>query len=722
MILLLLLRKHLITTIELRFKCAILQRHKINKVRQMKEINITTTSMSLTVGDFRGNRQKIIKAITEAKSMDSSLVVTPELSITGYGMEDFFTYPETIEKAKSSLMEIVKSMPYGIIALVGLPLLHEGRLYNAVATIEKDRVLGLTFKRNLASNGIHYEQRWFTPWQSEENCFIDIGMDEPVLSGSPIIEFGGFRLGVEICEDGWVSNRIAQKYFERNVDIIANPSASHFATGKFETRKRLVQDSSRAYGVVYVYSNITGCESGRAIYDGGSMIYSNGEEIATGERFHFSDIETLTRTIASDANQAVRMQTSQRYSENTQDFSPIATSKSPYPVSVETYHKPTPTSDKGEWELGVLSESHTYEFNEIARALALALADWSHKTQCNGFTLSLSGGADSSLVACLVHLSALLELSEFINKGMPLENSRVSRFIDFDDFDQSSLGNATLLTQHVMKKYLITAYQPSDNSGDVTQEAAKELAKELNANHFVLNVGKIISEYEKEFNRAFDVTLNWEEHDIPKQNIQARARSPMIWLPANFNNSLLLTTSNLSEASVGYVTQDGDSSGVLAPISGVTKTKVRAILRFLEETGIPIGGKDNFCYKSLRKVNKQAPTAELRPTEQTDEDDLMPFEVLDFILEKSMQCNFNPLSVVKLLEREFSNEKKSILADYVLKFYRHFFRNQWKRDRQAPGFHVMQGSLDPKTYKRIPLLCKMYEEELEEVEALTKKI
>lgn len=690
----------------------------------MKETNITVCSMHLGVGDFSGNRQKILSVIDEAKKQNSSLVITPELSITGYGMEDFFTYPEVIEQAKKELLKITHQMPEKIIAMVGLPILHEGRLYNSVATIEKSRILGLTFKRNLASNGIHYEQRWFTPWESDENTIvtIDMGLEQQqVLSGSPIIEFGGFRVGVEICEDGWVSNRIAQKYFERNVDIIANPSASHFAAHKFETRKRLVQDSSRAYGVVYAYSNICGCESGRAIYDGGSMIYSSGNELGTGERLHFSKYELLTRTVTDVANQASRMQTSQRYSERrslNSEFPAVKSSRQSFEDYVTMYHEKSNTEVDNCWNLGVPSSSYLCEYTEIVRAISLALADWSYKTGTNGYTVSLSGGADSTLTSGLVHLSALLEIDEFIKKGIPLKDARIERFIDFD---LSGMYRAADIAEKVMKNYLTTAYQPSDNSGSVTRTAADEFAKEIGANHHILTVGHIIEGYEKEFNESFGTELNWEEHDITKQNIQARARSPMIWLPANYKNALLLTTSNLSEASVGYVTQDGDSSGVLAPISGITKTKVRGILRFLEDYGLHLYTQPNFFkYESLKHINNQAPTAELRPVDQTDEDDLMPFDILDFILEKSMQDNFNPLSVYRLVKREFIKEDESKLAEYVLKFYRHFFRNQWKRDRQAPGFHVLQGSLDPKTYKRIPLLCKMYEDELKELEKKAK--
>lgn len=669
----------------------------------MKRINVSVSSLNQVPGDFRHNISNIKKAISKMETSKSKILVTPELSITGYGIEDYFSYTSFIEKALEETNKLAREIPTDSVVIVGLPYMHNSYLYNGAAVLFGGKIVGINFKKNLAANGIHYEQRWFTHWKENESQKIfDRKLGYEINIGINIFEFEGFKLGIEICEDAWVSNRVASYYFENGVDIIANPSASHFAISKFETRKTLVADSSRVYGVTYLYSNITGCESGRAIYDGGCLIGDNGSIINQGERFHFTDNEVITSTINDVNSKHNKISSSQRY---TDPHSKIEAIKLVSNFEIPFIKKPFKANQVSEWEY-----SQYLDNEEASRAVALGLRDWAKKTKVNGYGLSLSGGADSSLVAVLTYLSLFLEAKEFEHKKIPLNDSYLSTIIDFSEND-----NIEQIVKNAMFNYLVTAYQPSSNSGDVTREAADKISDMLGAQHKVLVVGEIVEKYENAIEDAFDVETNWEDHDIFKQNIQARVRSPMIWGVANLLNRLLLTTSNLSEASVGYFTQDGDSSGVLAPICGITKSRVLNLLKWFETDGINI---NNECYKfnELSYINNQRPTAELRPEEQEDEDDLMPFDVLDTILEYHIQLNYTPIQVFDELKFGFEGDyEDSFYANCVVKYFTLFARNQWKRDRQAPGFHIEMNSLDPKTFKRIPLLGNMFEDELNKI-------
>ena len=121
----------------------------------------------------------------------------------------------------------------------------------------------------LAGDGIHYEPRWFKPWPLGRRTQIEIeGHDYPL--GDIYFDCGGMRIGFEICEDAWVANRPGAELSQHGIDIILNPSASHFAFGKMAVRERFVLEGSRAFGVHYVYANLVGNEAGRAIYDGGA--------------------------------------------------------------------------------------------------------------------------------------------------------------------------------------------------------------------------------------------------------------------------------------------------------------------------------------------------------------------------------------------------------------------------------------------------------------------
>ena len=265
-------------------------------------INVSVASLNQIPGDFKHNVNNIKQAAKKAQSERAKILVTPELSITGYGVEDYFSYTSFAENALRETIRLAHDLPSDMVVLVGLPYYHNSYLYNGVAVLYDNKIVGINLKRNLAANGIHYEQRWFTPWKENvsQKVYDDI-LGSDIDIGINIYEIEGFRLGIEICEDAWVSNRVASYYFENDVDIIANPSASHFAISKFETRKTLVKDSSRVYGATYLYANIIGCESGRAVYDGGSLIASNGQIINQGERFHFTDYEIITSTI-NDVN------------------------------------------------------------------------------------------------------------------------------------------------------------------------------------------------------------------------------------------------------------------------------------------------------------------------------------------------------------------------------------------------------------------------------------
>lgn len=156
---------------------------------------------------------------------------------------------------------------------------------------------------------------------------------------------------------------------------------------------------------------------------------------------------------------------------------------------------------------------------------------------------------------------------------------------------------------------LTCAYQPTENSGKVTRNAAEVIAKALGAEFFVIDVDAQYKAYIAATEKAIGRPLTWTADDITLQNIQARVRAPSIWMIANVRGSVLLTTSNRSEAAVGYATMDGDTSGGLAPLGGIDKPYLRAWLRWMEAKG-PIG---LHPLAELSVVNAQQPTAELRP-------------------------------------------------------------------------------------------------------------
>jgi NAD+ synthase (glutamine-hydrolysing) len=350
----------------------------------------------------------------------------------------------------------------------------------------------------------------------------------------------------------------------------------------------------------------------------------------------------------------------------------------------------------------------------------LALFDYLIKSRSRGFVVSLSGGADSAAVACLCAMMIRLALGELGPDELAARLSYLHSKNPAPADDRSPAGIKAApecarvdIARDWTRALLLCVYQATRNSRDITESAARELAVAIGADFMSLNVDPILESYLNLIQSTLGRPLMWEQDDIALQNIQARVRSPGAWMLANIRNALLLSTSNRSEAAVGYATMDGDTSGGLAPIAGIDKAFLRHWLGWLETAGPQGLGP----IPALAAVNRQQPTAELRPAcnHQTDEDDLMPYDVLDFIERAAIRDKLAPAEVLESLIPAFAKHSRSNLASWVVKFFRLWSRNQWKRERYAPSFHLDDENLDPKTWCRFPILSAGFESELSEL-------
>jgi NAD+ synthase (glutamine-hydrolysing) len=659
----------------------------------MKLIKVGAAVLNQTPLDWEGNRRRILAALDQARQAGVSLLCLPELSLTGYGCEDAFHWANTTRMAWQSLQQLLPATT-GMIVSFGLPVLHQNGLFNCACLAADGVIAGFVAKRFLAGDGIHYEPRWFKPWPQgvRSQALLD-GRSYPI--GDLSFSCGDVRIGFEICEDAWVANRPGAALALKGVDFILNPSASHFAFGKLEVRKRFALEGSRAFGASYVYANLLGNEAGRAIYDGGALIAVGGKLAAAGPRFSFQETQVTTAVVDVEA---IRMSQARTASFQPQ-ITGVDESRVHVPFVFPKAYLETPRLEAPEWETGPYVKEE-----EFARAEALALFDYLRKSHSHGFVVSLSGGADSASIACLVHLMVALAVQEL----------GAERFAERLGYVPALEGEKNV--KALTGKLLTTAYQSADNSGPVTREAARALAEALGACHYQWDIGAVVRDYVQIVETTMGIGINWQEHDIPLQNIQARARSPGIWLVANLKNALLLSTSNRSEAAVGYATMDGDTSGGLSPLAGIDKAWLRQWLRWLETKGLT----GLFPIPALAAVNEQAPTAELRPAtcKQTDEEDLMPYDVLDAIERAVIRDRRSPAEVYEVLVLLYPEEKPKQLIFWINRFFNLWSRNQWKRERYAPSFHLDDENLDPKTWCRFPILSGGFEVELRELNKL----
>jgi NAD+ synthase (glutamine-hydrolysing) len=669
----------------------------------MKLVRVAAATLNQTPLDWEGNAANILEAIQRAREQGVGILCLPELCITGYGCEDAFLAPNTARLALEVLNELLPATS-GIVVSVGLPVRHNKAVYNTCALLADGRLLGFVAKHALAGDGIHYEPRWFKSWPLNERTELELGGKFYPL-GEIHFDLSGVKIGFEICEDAWTVSRGGAALALHAVDVILNPSASHFAFGKQAIRRRLVLEGSRAFGVTYIYANLVGNEAGRAIYDGDAMIATRGALVAESRRFSYAKVDLCSATVDIELTRTDQAWLSSYTPEIA--ASPGQCVRAEFRFPEAPYERTAARGESGSelvaglrpdnWERG----SETRE-EELARAIPLALFDYLRKSRSNGFVVSLSGGADSAAVACFVWLMVELALGQLGADGL---RARLAHIGGLD-----SCRSAHDFTE----KLLTTVYQATGHSGAVTRAAARGVAGAIGARHFEFDVESIVAGYVGLIENALGHKLDWSKHDISLQNIQARARAPSAWLLANLSSSLLLTTSNRSEAAVGYATMDGDTAGSVSPIAGLDKAFLRRFLRWLEHHG-----PDGHAVPALAAVNAQAPTAELRPAGagQTDEGDLMPYDVLDFVERAAIRDKRAPHEIFELLTAEFAGHAEADLLLWIERFYRLFSRNQWKRERYAPSFHLDDENLDPKTWCRFPILSGGFERELRELRA-----
>ena len=621
-----------------------------------KTLRIAGAALNQTPMDWENNLDNIRTAIEEAKSLKADLLLLPELCLTGYNCEDLFLSQWLSQTAFDKLLQ-VKEWCDGLVVCMGLPVRLENKVYNTACVIKNKGILGFTAKQFMAKDGVHYEPRWFEPWPA--NMIQQFQVYGQLYSiGDIIYEEQGVKFAFEICEDAWVLNRPAERHAQKGVQLMLNPSASHFGLSKTEIRHQLVMKASDRYNCTYLYTNLLGNEAGRMIYDGEILIVQKGCLLQRNELLSFKNVDLVHADVTFDEQ------------------------------------------DRGPEEIETLPPVN--ENQELTAAVCLALFDYMRKSRTNGFVLSLSGGADSS--ACAVFVAEMVKrgvselgLHEFVRKSRCLHPEETGALKELSEARQVNALTGRLLS---------CAYQGSVNSSEATFESAEKLAKSIGATFHAWTIDDEVAGYTGKIEQALGRELTWEQDDLTLQNIQARVRAPAIWMLANARNALLMATSNRSEASVGYATMDGDTAGSISPIAGIDKDFLRQWLVWAQQS---------LGYEGLRFVNSLQPTAELRPSaeDQTDEKDLMPYVVLNQIERLAFYERLSPRGVYEKMNEVYPEEKQ--LKTWIRRFFTLWSRNQWKRERYAPAFHLDDYNVDPRSWLRFPILSGGYAEELQEL-------
>ncbi|MBI4558456.1 MAG: NAD(+) synthase [Candidatus Hydrogenedentes bacterium] len=638
----------------------------------MRLVRIGVAAVSVKVADFAGNAERLRAVIAEAHTAGVHLLVAPELAISGYSLEDRIFWADIVRESWETLLSLAQDCA-GMSMFVGLPVSANALLYNASAFIHNRNVCGLILKKYLPTYSIFYEGRNWTPWLE--------GVTQ--INGVPAGDLA-FRLpfgmvSAEICEDLWSPQTPAYQRVLAGAEIICNGSASPFTPRKNEYRRRLVQGAAGNLMCVYAYANLLGCDSSRLVFDGGGFVATPDSVVVEGPILSKAPWTLTTAVVNLDDIRRLR-------AENTTWRQDAARNHGTVRVQVieagENRFEPAPVADYAALlpKSFFMPESHPAQdeaelcLNELFDALVLGLRDYFEKVGVfERFLVALSGGRDSALCLLLAVHAA------------------------------KSLNNGHDAAQYA--KRIQVVYLPNRQySSSATEEAARSLAQELGVQFQVVAIEE---EAKVALAKAAEL-MGGEDRVTPlaRQNLQARVRGNMMLNWANSANALLLVTSNLSEAAVGYTTTGGDNQGGYSPIANVPKTLVSLLVQHIAK-------RDNL--RALQKVLAIPPSAELAP-DQRDEADLMPYVILDDLMYLFAKRRMSLVDCWRILCHRHKDHNAEQLRTWTARFGKLFVHNQWKREQLPVTMKVMDLDLDPKTGFRFPV-TQSIEHELEDLAA-----
>jgi len=460
--------------------------------------------------DFDGNEKRIKQGIDIAIENNSKLILFPELAVCGYSCQDHFIERETHELSFGVISNLLSySSGKQILIAVGCPIIHNDVRYNTLIFIYNGLIVLIRPKLNLADDGNYREARWFTPWPINKfETFNYIGIDGVKKSapiGIGIINCNDVLIAAEVCEELWVPDNIGNKLYLNGVDILLNPSGSHFESGKLQKRMNLIKNTTKRCGGAYLYANLEGCDGERLFFDGRSMIGLNGDIIEMEDEFTLQDVQVINASISLSSILSHRMKSNsyetqaanqERFKVINLDFDindiikPIVVpkiSKKSDPVdavlSMSTTKKQifggTHYKDSITREFKISDD----EIQEIVNAASAWLWDYLRRSGAMGFMLPLSGGADSAVTATIVYnMCVLLDKAykEENKAGSNIRNKNATDFINrfftiAEVKGDPSKGIATssekiptsaeITPQFLCHRILNTVYLPAGTSG-----------------------------------------------------------------------------------------------------------------------------------------------------------------------------------------------------------------------------------------------------------------
>ena len=626
-------------------------------------LRVAAACPPVTVADPERNVDQILRFARKAQGLGVQVLLLPELAITGYTAGDLFFSLETLvggaERELGRLIRETAKSPMVIVA--GLPVALDGRLFNAAAVIQSGRLLGVVPKTYLPGYKEYYEERWFSSSREAVRGEVRLA-GQAVPFGCRLLfaleEEPGVTLAVEICEDLWAPVPPSSLHAVAGATVLLCPSASNDLVGKAAYRRELVKvQSGRAVGA-YVYANTGVHESTTDVVFGGHLVIAeNATVLAEGERFR-REGELVVTDVDTERLLVERVrQTS--FAEGVHGLSGEYRRVALEPIPVRSPHRLIREFERHPF---VPADPATLDerCQEVFSIQTAGLAKRLEHTRQRRVTLGLSGGLDSTLALLVVART-------FDLLGLP-------------------------------RPGILAVTMPGFGTTSRTLDNARQLAAALGVELREVDIRAACRQHIQ------DIGLDPDDRSVTFQNLQARERTQVLMDLANKEGALEVGTGDLSELALGWTTFAGDHISMYNVNTGVPKTLVRELVRWVagHETTGPEA-------KVLRSVLDTPVSPELLPPDeggaisQRTEELVGPYELHDFFLFCLLRFGAGPAKTLFLAEHAFRGHyDAATIRRWLRVFVTRFFEQQFKRSMSPDGPKVGSVSLSPRGDWRMP--------------------
>lgn len=626
----------------------------------------------LSLGNVIENAKEISRQIKKAYEAGVEIIVTPELSLTGYTCGDMFLQDKLIKDSIIGLEYVLsETKSLNIISIIGMPISTNNALFNCGVVINRGKLLGIIPKTYIPNYKEFYECRWFSSSLNLDINEIEL-LGEKVPIGCDLLfqdrKNPNITFAIEICEDLWAVTPPSNDYAKSGATIIFNLSSSNELIGKHNYRKNLIFSQSSKTISAYIYASSGMLESTSDILFGGaSLIYENGTLLKEGERFLtesniiYQDIDVLR--LVNDR----RVNKSFNFSSDNKIYRRINIDIHNNISKLERKYSKYPFVPKDD----ILRNERCLEIINIqSSALARRLIQLNYP-KC---VIGMSGGLDSTL-AFLVTVRA---------------------------FEKLNLDN----------KDIIGITMPGFGTTDRTYNNSIKLVESYNATLKEINIKEACTIHMK------DIGLNPTDISITYENIQARERTQILMDVANMEKGIVIGTGDLSELALGWCTYNGDHMSMYSVNSSIPKTLIRYLVKWFmdNEKGIR--------HDVLKDILSTPISPELLPPDkygnivQKTENSIGPYVLHDFFLYHFLRYGVRPKKLYFLALHTFNDFSREDILNYLKIFINRFFTQQFKRNCVPDGIKVGSISLSPRGDLRMPsdMEYKSYLKELDELE------